>query len=202
VDQAKAAGCDLTVEVCYHHALLNESALDVHGVFAKCAPPLRDEARRRALFEALLAGRVDGIGSDHSPAPPDLKIGKDFFTAWGGIMGCQHGLLLLCQLALMMGGEDAFSRCWSLASRAPADRWGLGDRKGSLEVGKDADVILLRRAEAVTVSSEQLLYRHQTSPYCGMPLELSVERVLRRGKALDPRQPGLPAGAGRFLKRQ
>lgn len=201
IRQGKASGADLTVEVCYHHAVLNDSSLQTHGVIAKCAPPLRDEVCRQAMFDAIFTGGVDGIGSDHSPAPPELKVGRNFFSAWGGIMGCQHGLLILCQLALAAGGEDALHRVWSLASNAPARRWGLGHQKGALEPGMDADVVLLRPAPPRTIDTQDLLYRHRTSPYCGMTLGLAIDAVFRRGKLLNPHRPGLPAGSAKFLKR-
>lgn len=55
----------------------------------KCAPPLRDEANRQALLEAVKSGDIDIISSDHSPAPPSMKETQsgDFLKAWGGISG-------------------------------------------------------------------------------------------------------------------
>lgn len=202
VHEARALGVDATVEVCYHHALLDSTATDTHGVFAKCAPPLRDAACRDALAQLVLNNAVDGIGSDHSPAPPSLKTGRSFWDAWGGIMGCQHGLLLLAEWAIAQNGESGLATIWSAASSRPATRWGLADRKGKIAEGNDADIILIEKTDPAIIREQDLLYRHQTSPYVGMSLGLQVRHLCLRGKWCRPDGVSLPAGEARFLTRK
>ncbi|MDB6071811.1 MAG: allB, partial [Verrucomicrobiales bacterium] len=98
---ARAAGVDATAETCPHYLLLNDTNMERIGAAAKCAPPLRDEARRLGMWQALAAGLVQTIGTDHSPAPMELKQSPDFFQVWGGIAGCQHGLPLTIAAALL-----------------------------------------------------------------------------------------------------
>jgi allantoinase len=189
IASAKAGGVDVTVEVCPHHLLLEESAMFEHGAIAKCAPPLRDEARRLALWSSL--PQIDSIGSDHSPAPPDMKQGGDMFRVWGGIMGCQHGFLLLLDAL----GEDV-AAVWAKTSWEPARRLGLGARKGRLEPGFDADIIFVKRAEPRAITADELLYKHRTSPYAGATIRSRVVRTLLRG-----RDAGLSGARGCFLPR-
>ncbi|HEY8899764.1 MAG TPA: allantoinase AllB [Chthoniobacterales bacterium] len=196
VAEARAAGRDVTCEVCPHHLLLDERAMFLHGAIAKCAPPLRDGATREGLWQDVRAGRVDCIGSDHSPAPPDMKQGDDMFAVWGGIMGCQHGFLLL----LDQCGAD-LATVWDLVSARPATRFGLGDRKGRIAIGCDADVILVERTEPRRITTEDLLYRHRTSPYVGLEIASRVARSLLRGRDVSPGGQSLPPGGGRFLPR-
>lgn len=195
ISDAKAGGVDVTCEACPHHLLLDESAMFEHGAFAKCAPPLRDAARRAALWEQVLAQRVDCIGSDHSPAPPDMKQGGDMFAVWGGIMGCQHGFLLLLDCVLAQC-PDKLVAVWECVSARPAARLGLGKRKGRIAPGFDADLIFIERTEPRAIAAEELLYRHRTSPYAGLRIASRVRRSLLRGRDV-----GLFAGGGCFLPR-
>lgn len=201
---AREQGVDVTGEVCPHHLLLTGHDMEIHGALAKCSPPLRDDAQRESLWRKVLAGEVDTVGSDHSPAPPDLKTGDDLFAAWGGIMGCQHGFLLLLDRVLAEA-PDRLAEFWGLVSARPADRMGLGDRKGRIAPGADADLVVVRRISPRTITAAELLTRHQTSPYVGREICCRVDRTLVRGRTVlrdtDPAA-GLPAGGGRFLKRR
>jgi allantoinase len=194
IASAKSEGVNVTCEVCPHHLLLNEEAMFLHGAIAKCAPPLRDEPRRAALWGALTC--VDCIGSDHSPAPPGMKTGDDMFKVWGGIMGCQHGFLLLLD-ALLERCPDRVAEVWERVGHAPAKRLGLGSRKGRIAPGFDADIVFIARGEGREIRAEELLYRHKTSPYVGLPIRSRVARTLLRG-----RDAGLPGGTGCFLSRR
>jgi allantoinase len=193
---ATARGVDATCEVCPHHVLLNESAMFAQGAFAKCAPPLRDEPRRARLWADVLAGAVDSIGSDHSPAPPDMKQGDDMFAVWGGIMGCQHGFLLMLDTVLAQCPEK-LPLLWELVSAAPARRFGLSSRKGRIAPGLDADLILVERAKPRTITTDELLYRHKTSPYVGAKISARVARSLLRGVDV-----GSQSAGGRFISRK
>jgi allantoinase len=199
VADGKARGVDVTVEVCPHHLLLTEDDVGRIGAQAKCAPPLRDEARRKAMWQAVRDGEIDTMGSDHSPAPPMMKVSDDFFAVWGGIMGCQHAFLLAMTAALDVEGIE-LARTAQLLARNPAERFGLGGRKGEIAPGKDADFVLLRRQRSGPIRAESLIYRHKTSPYVGLELGLEVCGVARRGEIVCPG--GLHRVGGRFLSRE
>jgi len=199
VSRARDLGTDATVEVCYHHALLDFRAAERQGAAAKCAPPLRSEMDRSALFKAILDGQADTIGSDHSPAPPEMKSGTDFFAAWGGIAGCQHGLLLLASAALGSAGDAGLAAVWHAASERPARRFGLSKHKGSIAIGADADLVVLTRCEPRQITAAELLYRHAISAYLGMPIDLRVDALIRAGVVHPNGREGLLPGTGRFL---
>lgn len=196
ITAARARGLDVTCEVCPHHLLLDESAMREHGAFAKCAPPLRSAETAAELVRRLRAGRIDCVGSDHSPAPPDMKTSDDMFANWGGIMGAQHGFLLLLDAL----GEDV-AAVWETMSAHPARRFGLGDRKGGIAVGQDADLIFVERGEFRKIATDELRYRHRTSPYVGRNISHRVARSLLRGRQILPATADPPAGGGKFLPR-
>ena len=94
VAAARARGIDVSCETCPHYLVLCEEDAEALPGLAKCAPPLRPAAERDALWNAIAAGDLPMVASDHSPAPPELKEGDDAFAAWGGISGCQSMLAL------------------------------------------------------------------------------------------------------------
>jgi allantoinase len=189
VTAAKREGIDVTAETCPHYLLLDTAAAVRIGPAAKCAPPLRDAATVDALWRCLAAGEIDTIGSDHSPSPPELKEGNDFFAMWGGIAGCQHGFPLMIARALEVASWEMLAR---LFAANPARRFGLASRKGGIAAGLDADFCLLAPEEHV-IATKDLLSRHPISPYVGTRCGWRVTATWLRG------HPVSPATHGRFL---
>ena len=95
IAEARARGVDVTAETCPHYLVFTGDDMERLGAVAKCAPPFRDAAERAALIDHVRAGRVDTIGSDHSPSPWTMKTDANFFRVWGGIAGVQHLLPVL-----------------------------------------------------------------------------------------------------------
>jgi len=184
---------DATCETCPHYLLFSEEDVMRLGASAKCAPPLRPTRERDRLVAAVGAGRVDTIGSDHSPAPAAMKQTKDFFTVWGGISGVQTTLRTLLTLELP---PPLIAR---LISERPAQRFRLPG-KGAIEVGADADLSLVDLTVSAPLRREELLDRHRLSPYVGRTLRGAVRRTLVRGATvyLDGKIVGKPAG--RFVR--
>lgn len=142
VRAAKTSGLPLTVETCFHYLTLNSSAIPSGRPEFKCCPPIREDANREALWEALRDGTIDCVVSDHSPCVADLKCcgSGDVMKAWGGISTLGLGLSLLWTEGHSRGvpiGQIVDWVCVKTAKHA-----GLGDRKGKLAVGYDADLVL------------------------------------------------------------
>jgi allantoinase len=183
VAEAQERGVDATCETCPHYLFLDEDDAERLGAVAKCAPPLRPRSEQDDLWSELMAGNVLFVASDHSPAPPDMKLGDDAFAVWGGISGCQSLLPLLLsddRLDLV-----AVAR---LAATAPAVRFGLVG-KGRIEPGADADLALVALGEGWTLEAADLRYRHPHSPYVGRAFRARVVRTLVRGRP-PGEQPG------------
>jgi allantoinase len=195
---AKRGGLAVTAETCPHYLLLDEDDLRERGAVAKCAPPLRSATRRALLWERFLAGDVDTLGSDHSPAPPEMKGSADFFSVWGGISGCQHGTPLVLAEAFHAVGEAALPRLASQAAEVVARVFDIPN-KGVLRPGNDADFTLVDFRAREIVASEGLLYRHRQSPYLGLPCAAAVRCTWRRGERIFP-EPPATRGGGRLLR--
>jgi len=177
---ARAEGVDATCETCPHYLTLTEDDLETLGTRAKCAPPLRTDAEREALWARLGAGRIAFVASDHSPCPPAMKEG-DFTAAWGGIAGAQSTLALLLDAQRLPLPKVA-----ALTSANPAARFRLP--KGRLEPGADADLVLVDLREHHV---PELQDRHKLSPYAGRPVPRIVRTLVRggspRGRLITPR---------------
>jgi len=169
VRTARARGLPLTVETCPHYLTFAAKEIPSGATEYKCAPPIRDKAERDALWEALIAGGIDLIVSDHSPCPPEMKeTGGDFFSAWGGIASLQLSLSAVWTGARARGLKPERIAQWM--SAAPARLAGLQNRKGALAAGYDADIVLWDPEARFVVDPTELLHRHKVTPYAGREL--------------------------------
>jgi allantoinase len=195
---ARKQGVDVSVETCPHYLLLTEEDVIRLGAPAKCFPPLRPESLRQGLWRELEAGSIDTIGSDHSPAPPEMKTSADFFAIWGGISGCQHGFELLLSEALSrMRPERALPLLVSRFSENVARRFRISASKGRLAEGLDADLTIIDTRGEHTLSNSELLYRHRQGPYDGRRTHVRIARTIVRGRTVFAQgriAPGLPRG--------
>jgi allantoinase len=130
----------------------------------------------------LLAGEIDTVGSDHSPSPPEMKAGKNFFKVWGGISGVQHTLPLLIEGG--MGNSFLPSQIAKVTAFNVAERFRLPKTKGRIAVGADADLALIDLKQRFAVRSKDLFYRHKQSPYVGRALTGRVVQTILRGKII------------------
>lgn len=206
VQAARARGQDVTCQLTAHHLVLTDADALALGAVAKCAPPLRPAAEVDALWQLLAADETLFVVSDHSPAPPGLKLGDDHFALWGGIAGVQSTVELLLTEALGIaeasatpGGRLAMAATPRVLATAAATRFGLHG-KGALTPGNDADITLVDLGPARTLGRDELHDRHRFSPYVGRELRARVRTTLLRGEPIyrDGRPVGPPRG--RLLK--
>ena len=108
----------------------------------KCCPPIREQANRVLLWEALQDGTLDCVVSDHSPCVAELKNMDegDIMNAWGGISTLGLGLSLLWTEGTKRG--ISISQIIQWTSVKTAEHAGLSHAKGHLKVGYDADLMI------------------------------------------------------------
>jgi allantoinase len=199
---AKDRGVRVTAETCPHYLLLTDESVGEIGASAKCAPPLRDAARREEMWKRIRAGMIETLGSDHSPAPPEMKMAKDFFAVWGGISGCQHAFPLALAEMYVRSGLDGLPRFSAITATNVAERFGIGRLKGRIAEGFDADITLVDLQGSLTIAAEQLWYRHAISPYIGSELRAVVKETWVRGRAVYRNDGFLGVAQGRLLTPQ
>lgn len=198
VAEARARGSDITCETCPHYLVLSEEDVERLGAVAKCSPPLRDQQEQALLWERLLAGDIQFVGSDHSPSPPEMKEAASFFQVWGGISGCQSLLSLLLSEGYAARGL-ALPLLAQLTSQAVARRFRLPN-KGAIQPGADADLTLVDLQAQGILSADDLHYRHRQSPYLGRAWRGQIVQTLVRGVTVYERGHFPLARHGQLLK--
>ncbi len=184
VTTARGRGVDVTCETCPHYLLYTDEDVERLGAPAKCAPPLRSDDETSQLWRELLAGHIQFVASDHSPAPPNMKQSDDFFDVWGGIAGCQSLLPeILFKVGFTIGSGVSLGRVASWASTNVATRYAIPN-KGRIAVGFDADLTIVDAAGSIRLDSEHLLYRHPTSLYVGSQTHGMVRRTIVHGRSV------------------
>lgn len=165
INEARRSGVPITVEVCSHHLYFDAASIGRGQTLFKCAPPIRERDNNDRLLEALLDGQIDLVTSDHSPTTPSRKAmdSGDFRKAWGGIASVQLRLPVIWTLVRARGVPFNVLSRW-LAER-PADFLGIGERKGRIEQGRDADFVIWDPEASFTVTREGLHDRHRLTPY-------------------------------------
>ena len=201
VAEARMRGVDVSCETCPHYLVLTEEDVERLGSVAKCAPPLRPQEEQDALWEHLFAGSLPMVASDHSPGLPEMKGGEDFFKVWGGISGCQSLLSLLL--------TDGYARrklplttVARVTAEYVAGRFGVAPDKGRIEVGADADLVLVDTGERYVLRDEDLLYLHKYSPYVGREMWGRVVRTMVRGTTVYRDRKVVSGPVGRLVRSQ
>jgi allantoinase len=198
---ARADGVRITVETCPHYLTFAAEEIPAGATEYKCAPPIRDAPHREALWDALARAQVDAVVSDHSPAPPAMKLPEegDFLRAWGGIASLQLRLAAVWTGARARGHPPERLAEWLAAG--PARLVGLYGRKGAIAPGFDADLVLWHPDREFVVSEGMLRHRHPLTPWLGRTLAGVVEATYLRGVSVyAPGTADRPA-RGRLLGR-
>jgi allantoinase len=208
IAEARARGQDVTAETCPHYLVLTAEDAERLGAITKCAPPLRSREEQAELWAQLLAGNVQIIASDHSPAPPADKgfhpdgtiidPNASFFALWGGIAGVQATLPLLLDAGYHQRGM-ALETLAALTAGNPAKRLGLAEHKGALAVGMDADLVVVDLTAQCMLQAADLHDRHRLNPYIGRRMRGRVVQTLRRGVTIMQNGRPVGSGGGRFV---
>jgi allantoinase len=190
----------ITVETCPHYLFFVADEVPDGATTFKCAPPIRERAAREYLWGALAGGLIQMAVSDHSPAPAALKhvASGNFLRAWGGISSLQISLAAMWTEASARG--YSLSQIAEWMCRGPARLAGFA-RKGAIDVGYDADLVVLNPDAEFTVDAASLQHRHPVTPYHGRRLRGVVERTYLRGIAVYQRGKAMTTPSGQLLSR-
>jgi allantoinase len=201
IQLAKSSGVAVTVETCPHYLTFSSEGIPDGSTQFKCAPPIREQENREALWNALRDGTVDFVTTDHSPCPPSMKNQKtgDFFDAWGGIASLQLSLPAVWTEANKRGFSFSDVAKWLCAG--PARLAGLQHKKGAIAPGYDADLAVWDPNATFLVEPSKLQHRHKVTPYAGRTLMGIVEATFLRGARIYERGSFQTAPAGRVLLR-
>ena len=197
IADAKESGVRITGETCPHYLTIYDDEIGDGATEFKCAPPIRDGRELDALWGRLEDGTLSMIVSDHSPAPPSLKAPGDFVRAWGGIASIELSLPVVWTTASELGFRAQDLARWM--SEAPAKLAGLGHRKGRIQAGHDADLVVWDPDARVTVDAARLHQRHKITPYASRKLRGRVHMTFLRGERVWNDDALATASSGQLL---
>jgi len=180
--QAKTSGVRITAETCPHYLHFTAEDIPAGATEFKCCPPIRERENREQLWQALCDGTIDMVVSDHSPCPPEMKLPEqaDFMKAWGGISSLQLRLAVMWTEAIARGFTINQLAEWLCA--APARLVSLEERKGTIAVGCDADIVIWNPMKEFRVEPGMIHHRYKLTPYAGELLRGVVEKTFLRGQ--------------------
>ncbi|MCL5075828.1 MAG: amidohydrolase family protein [Chloroflexi bacterium] len=193
----KATGQRIWAETCPHYLCLTEKAVDRWGTLAKIGPPLRSEADSESLWDGLRDGILDVVASDHAPKIKDPR--GDLWKASFGSPGTETLLTMMYQEGYNKG-RITLSRLVELLSETPAKIFGLYPAKGALEVGSDADLVIVDPAIEWTITKEELHSKANYSLFEGWRCLGRPIFSMQRGRILlENGELKAEVGQGRFL---
>jgi dihydroorotase len=183
-------------EVTPHNLTLDETELVRLGPVAKVVPPLRSRQDIAAVRSALREGKIQTVASVHAPHLPQEKQAgdSDIWKAPGGFPGVQT--LLPLMLRLVGEGVLDYPDLVRVCCEAPSRLFGIHPRKGALEVGSDADVVIVDPDNSFTIRNEDQQSRARLTPFHGWTVPAAPVLALLRGTIVmrDGRPEGIPTG--------
>ncbi|MCX5529736.1 amidohydrolase family protein [Streptomyces sp. NBC_00006] len=191
-------GVDVTFETCPHYLLLTEEDMVRQRGRLKINPPLRGSDDREAMWQSVIAGTASVISSDHAPWPAALKDHERILDNSSGTPGTETLVSTTLGACLRRyGAGKEFSRTVAALTENPADRYGMGGRKGRLAPGYDADVMVLTPSPDWRIETPSLHSNAGWSPYDGHVPGARVTLTLSRGDVVWDAGKGLVGAAGR-----
>ena len=191
---------DFRREATVGHLLLDTEA--PAGKYAKVNPPIRPREDVEYLWQALLAGDIDWVVSDHACCSHELKVGAEdpdnIWLAKSGFGGTEY---LLSGLHSEGRGRGlSLNRMAELTAWNPARRYGLLT-KGDVAPGFDADLVLFDPNESFVVCADESESSQGYTPFEGMELTGQVKTTLLRGEVIYDRGDVIGPPRGKYLKR-
>ena len=197
---ARESGTQIYIETCPHY--LTHDVGWSGRVIGKINPPLREASDREALWQGIASGLVDTLATDHVHRDMSSKEGD----IWAASPGCP-GLETLLPIMLSEGFHKRripIRRLVQLLCENPARIMGLGDRKGIIAPGYDADFAVVDLDATSKVSNANVVSSAGYSIYDGWSLKGKVLHTLVRGEPVFENGALVEAavGHGRYLRRK
>lgn len=182
IKMAKEMGIKVTGEACPHHFILSDAVIDRDDANFKMNPPLRSERDVRAIVEGLRTGILDAISTDHAPHHKDEKS-KGIKEAPFGIVGLETSAALT-YTALVDQGILTPLQMAEKMSYNPAKILGIDDKRGRIEEGMVADVVIFDPSEEVVIDAGKFRSKATNTPFDGKLVKGRVNCTILGGNVV------------------
>ena len=179
VRDAKKRGVKITCETCPHYFTFTVEEVLESGTNAKMNPPLREEKDRQAIIEGLKEGTIDCIITDHAPHSEEEKQ-KELSKAPNGIIGFETALSAEI-MNLVDAGHIDYIDLVKLTSYNPAKILHIESERGTIEVGKYADITIFDPNEEYIYTKEKIVSKSKNSPFINKKLKGKVKYTIVNG---------------------
>jgi dihydropyrimidinase len=208
IQQAQSKGQPVFAETCPQYlftSLDDFNRPEFEGAKYVFTPPPREKKNQDKLWAGLLDRSLQIVSTDHCPFnfQGAKELGrKDFTKIPNGVPGIENRLQLLYHFGVT-AKKISVNRWVELVSTTPAKLFGLYPRKGAIETGSDADIVIWNPEEEHTISAANHHMHVDYNLYEGWKVKGTAETVIVRGKVIVEHNACLAVkGNGRFLKRQ
>lgn len=182
--EARIRGVKVNTETCPQYLYLTTDDIKEKGPWVKFAPPARKKETVLRIRELLRKGWIDTVATDHSPHSKADKIAglDDILDAPNGIPGLEPFLSLM--LNGVNEGWMSLERLAAVTSENPAKIFGLYPKKGALQVGSDADLVIVDLDREVTIRNEDQITACGWTPYDGFKVKGAPVLSVVRGRVI------------------
>lgn len=171
IKEAKAKGLLVTCSVAVHNLVLNDEALTGFDTRYKVSPPLREEATRKALIEAVLDGTIDCITSDHNPL--DIEHKKlEFDLAKDGTIGLESAF----------GALGTVLPLEVIIEKLTASKLIFNLKPNKIAVGNKAEISLFTTTEEWTFTKESIQSKSKNSAFLGQKIKGKAIGIYNNGQ--------------------
>jgi len=178
IRKAKNQGVNITCEVCPHHFTLADDIVERDRTDTKVNPPLRSSQDVSAIIEGIIDGTIDIIATDHAPHDEKSKA-VDYEAAAFGISGLETAFPI-AYTELVLKNKISLNRLIEMMTSKPAQI--LNIDKGSLGIGKDADITLLDLNIEETIDKNKFLSKGKNTPFHGRLVSGKIIGTLVKGR--------------------
>lgn len=175
-------------ETCTQYLYLDDSLYSREDALKyMLSPPLRDKSNNSLLFRAIREGDIQTVATDHCPFnyKTEKQSGKNDFTKCPkGLPGVQLRMSLMISRALKnidITLNDVVRTC----CENPARIFGIYPKKGNINPGSDADIIIVNPDKRFTVHHEALIENVDYTPYENIELQGKIEKIVLKGKIVE-----------------
>lgn len=201
IKQAKHEGLPITGETCPHYLFFTQDDIKKFGPYLQVNPSIKSSSDRKALWQALAEGSMDIVVTDHY-APPRSHKEKGWKNIWeveGGVPGIQTRIMLMMSEGVNKG-RLSLERFVDACCTRPAKIFGIYPKKGAIQVGSDADIVIIDQKKEFEIKAEKLRHKCDWTPYEGWRVKGIPICTIVKGKLMmeDGNVWGEP-GRGKFV---